>query len=378
MPRLSIVFCYAPEDEPAARELASFLETNVDCEVSLGEALIGAGQDLIAAAERALSADAALVFLSTSSVPKIWKRERWEPIFFGEGGDPGTPLGFALLRDCKFPELLRRRAFFDCSKDPQQGAREARHWLTCREGVAAKTTEFADLRADVADKPGIARSVSSETARAFASAYATDFESVHRVSCAGRTAAGILGDLGYSTGVCLPGNLAQNREALASACLSHRWLFILEDLPPEHAGLCAFAGRTSVLMGLSAEPSEPASIEEISAAFFAYPRDNDSCAPLIGSATLRVFALLPSDFESGLRLGWALLAVLKSLGRFSEMVEVLAAMESAARPRKDEMALFKIEWEQSWISEESDTWGIRILPTAGEDVAQLSLFDTPV
>ena len=49
---------------------------------------------------------------------------------------------------------------------------------------------------------------------------------------------------------------------------------------------------------------------------------------------------------------------------------------SAARARKDDLAIFKIEWEQSWLCEDSDSWGVRILPTAGEDVAQLSLFES--
>ena len=378
LPRVSIVFCYATADEGAARELAAFLETNLDCEVSLGEGVIGPDQDLIAAAEQALSADAAVVLLSPASAPKVWKREQWEPVFFGEAGEFRTPLGFALVRDCKFPELLRRRAFFDLSRDPLQGARDARHWLMRREGSAARTTVLAELRSGIADEPGFARSVPGETARAFASAYGSDFEAVHRVACHGRSAAGILGDLGYSIGIRMAGNAAQNRATLASECLVHRWLFILEDLPPEHAEWCAFRGRTSVLMAESEQLVEPASVEELSAAFFTFPRDNERCAPLTGSATLRVFELLRSDFESGLRLGWALLAVLKSFARFAEMIEVLAAMEEAARLRRDDMALFKIEWEQSWISEESDTWGIRILPTAGEDVAQLSLFDTPV
>lgn len=85
--------------------------------------------------------------------------------------------------------------------------------------------------------------------------------------------------------------------------------------------------------------------------------------------------LLQSDFAEGLRLGWALLAVLKSAGRFAESVEVLAAMEKAARARHDDMALYKIEWEQSWTSDDSDAWSVRILPTASEEVAQLNLFE---
>jgi hypothetical protein len=150
---------------------------------------------------------------------------------------------------------------------------------------------------------------------------------------------------------------------------------VFEGLDARYREAVSFGGRTSIVFCGDCVRPPAASVEELSAAFFAYPRDDERCAPLIGAATLRATELLNSDFESGLRLGWAVLAVLKSLARFAEMIEVLEVMERAARSRNDEMALFKIEWEQSWISEESNTWGVRILPTAGEDVAQLSLFD---
>ena len=116
-------------------------------------------------------------------------------------------------------------------------------------------------------------------------------------------------------------------------------------------------------------------IADIGAAFLVSTRDESQCGPLAGPATLLTYDLLQSDFAEGLRLGWALLAVLKSSGRFAESVEVLAAMDKAARARNDEMALYKIEWEQSWTSDDSDAWSVRILPTASEEVAQLSLFE---
>jgi hypothetical protein len=123
-------------------------------------------------------------------------------------------------------------------------------------------------------------------------------------------------------------------------------------------------------------PSAPPILtpEEIGAAFLVSDRDRARCASLTGPATLLTQHLLGSDFESGLRLGWALLATLKPAGRFAESIEILAAMEHAARARNDEMALFKIEWEQSWLAEDSDPWGVRILPTAGAGTMQLNLF----
>jgi hypothetical protein len=371
----SLVLCYAAGDEAAARELARFLEANVDYQVSLDECRVRSDFDLIDAAERALSADAALVLLSPASVPKVWKRERWEPVFFGNAEEFATPLGFALLAECKFPELLRRRAFFDLSKDLRQGLREVKRWLMKGDVAAARTAAFPELRAAIGDWPGVAVEVAPDIARGFAAACAGDFESVHRIACHGRSAAGILGDIGQAIGARLPGNVEQNRAALVSDCAAHRRLFVLEWLAPAHRDMVNFGGRSSTILTADVGEPERVSQEAIGGAFLVSARDEAECAPLIGAATLWTYDLFQSDFDNGLRLGWALLTVLKSAGRFAESVEVLASMEQAARARNDDMALFKIEWEQSWTCEDSDAWGVRILPTAGEEVTQLSLFE---
>jgi hypothetical protein len=371
----ALVLCYAAEDESAARELARFLEANLPYLISLGECRVRPGFDLVDAAERALSADAALVLLSPASVPKTWKREKWEPVFFAKPEELETPLGFALLRDCKFPELLRRRRFFDLSRDFRQGSREVKHWLMRAEGVAARTDAFPELRAAIADWPGVAADVSPDTAHAFTAACAADFERVLRIACHGRTAAGILGDIGHAAGLRLPGTVEQNRAALLTECAAHRWLFVFESLAPEHRDLVSFGGKTSAILTADTPDPPRMPLDEIAAAFLVSARDEAQCGALAGPATAWTHELLQSDFEAGLRLGWALIAVLKSAGRFAESVELLAAMETAARLRNDEMALFKIEWEQSWTCEDSDAWGVRILPTAGEEVVQLSLFE---
>ena len=370
----SLVFCYAPEDETAACELARFLEANLAYRVALEECRVRPDFDLIDAAERALSADAALVLLSPASVPKTWKRERWEPVFFGGAEEFRTPLGFALLRECKFPELFRRRQFFDLSQKFLQGSRQVKHWLMRPEGVASRTDAFPELRAAIADWPGISLGIAPDLARDFASACAGDFEGVYCVACHGRSAAGILGDIGYAAGLRLPGNVQQNRDALVTACATNRWLFVFEGLPAEHRDLVNLGGKSSAIV-TSDESAPRVPVEDIGAAFLVSTRDEAQCGPLVGPATLLTYDLLQSDFTEGLRLGWALLAVLKSAGRFAESVEVLAAMEKAARARNDDMALYKIEWEQSWTSDDSDAWTVRILPTASEEVAQLNLFE---
>jgi hypothetical protein len=114
-------------------------------------------------------------------------------------------------------------------------------------------------------------------------------------------------------------------------------------------------------------------LDEIGEAFFTMPRDKVKCAEMLGDASGYLSELLTGDYEAGLRLGWALVSVLKSADRFAETVEVLEAMENAARARSDLTALFRVEWEQSWLRDTDSSGGISILPTAASEITQLTL-----
>lgn len=103
--------CYAG-DADFAHELAGFLELNCAVAVFDKEGLIGPKDDIIDAAERALSADYLLILLSPDSVPDAWVRARWERILVDEARKFGTQVAYVLLRACKFPEVLRRNDFF--------------------------------------------------------------------------------------------------------------------------------------------------------------------------------------------------------------------------------------------------------------------------
>ena len=90
----SLVLCYAPQDEPFARESGRYLEVNLPIGISYTEGVVSPDFDLIEAAERALSAEFALVLLSPDSVPKTWRRETWEPVFFAKPLEFGALLGY--------------------------------------------------------------------------------------------------------------------------------------------------------------------------------------------------------------------------------------------------------------------------------------------
>jgi hypothetical protein len=197
---------------------------------------------------------------------------------------------------------------------------------------------------------------------------------VYRIDCRHRTRAGILGHIGYTLGLRLAGTAEENLGVLREHCIAHRLLLIFENLDCRHRAFASVGGRTSCIFAPFAAPPKRVSLDEIGAAFFTSPRDESQCAPLLGDAFGYMLDLLTADFEAGLRLGWALVSVLKSASRFAEAVETLESMEQSARAQGDALALFRIEWEQSWLRDDSGADGtICILPTAAPETAQLEL-----
>ncbi len=356
----SLVLCYASQDEEFARRLGRFLEINLPFEVSYGEGVVRPDFDLVEAAERALSADVALVLLSPDSVPKTWNRQTWEPVFFRKPGELGALLGFVLVRACRFPELLRRRYFFDASEDPVAAARELKRWLLRPQPLIHRETELAPelsaLRVGIADRPGVAADVDPELATRFAGECAGDFEAVHYLDCLGRSRAGVVGDFGYALGLRLPGTLERNIDELQAWCRNRRILFVVAGLDPEDTDLVRFEGKPSVILTASAGPVSL--------------RDEAPCLPAIGDAVRRFQELLRTDVESALRLGWIVVAILKSAERFAETVELLETMARGARESGDAAALARIEREQFWMQDYADG-AIAAPPHSANDSVQL-------
>ncbi len=234
----SLVLCYALQDEPFARELGRYLEVNLPIEISYTEGVVKPDLDLIEATERALSADIALVLLSPDSVPKTWRREIWEPMFFAKPLEFGALLGFVLVRACRFPDLLRRRYFFDASQDALTAMRDVKRWLVRPQPLiprpaAEASAELNELRLRIADQPGIVDGIDPELAYKFANDCGADFEAVYSLDCRERSAAGIVGDLGSAMGLRLPGTLEKNVRDLHEHCRDHRVLFLLAGVAPD-------------------------------------------------------------------------------------------------------------------------------------------------
>ena len=332
----SIVLAYAPEDEILARALADFLEINLPLSVSCTEAVVGPDRDLIEATEWALSADVALVLLSHSSVPKVWKRKTWEPVFLQKPKDFQTLLGFVLVNNCIFPGLLRQQPFFNANGNVLAACRQIRQWLlrpleTSRAAMPA-APEVEELRRAVADKPGTAAEIQTALAVQFAEECAGDFEAVYRLDCRGRSRAGIFGDIGTGLGLRLPGTTEQNAGALREWCGRHRVLFVLAAVKAEDREFIAPGGRASVIFSSSSDAALPGSIG--SGVRDAVRRFEDACC---------------RDREAALRQGWIAVSLLKAQERFAEALEVLETLTRIAHELGDTNALLRIRSEQYWI-----------------------------
>jgi hypothetical protein len=260
--------CYSTCDRELARALAAFLERGTGVEVLLEEGEMQPGADLIAKVEEGLSADVVLVLLSPDSVPPRWILERWKSVFWQQAAGMGTALATLLCRDAKFPDLLRRKNFFDFRQNQLAQFRAVKRWLMSLSPLPQKApfaparqpsftgrdAELETLCTMLADTPGMAvleaGPGAGKTALAveFARRHQEDFDAVFWLTCGPRSAAASAGDLAAQLGVRLDRDLESNLNELRRLCARHRCLLVLDDAIASTAAVLAPRGRTSVLI----------------------------------------------------------------------------------------------------------------------------------
>src|ERR1022692_3694754 len=269
--RMPKVFpCYSTPDRELVHELAAFLERGAGVEVLLEEGEMQPGGDLIAKVEEGLSADVVLVLLSPEAVPPRWVLERWKSVFWEQAAEVGTALATLLCRDAKFPDLLRRKNFFDLRHNRLTAFRAIKRWLISLSPLPQKApfaparqpsfnerdAELETLCTLLADTPGMAVLEGAEAAACagktalaleFARRHQEDFDAVFWLTCGSRCAAALAGGLAAQFGVRLDRDLESNLNELRRLCARHRCLLILDDAMPSTAALLAPRGRTSVL-----------------------------------------------------------------------------------------------------------------------------------
>jgi hypothetical protein len=371
----SAVFCYAAVDVDSARNLASYLERNCPLLVSLAEGRIESGDNMLEAAGRALSADHPILLLSPDSVPTIWKRDQWEPILFDEADELGREVAYVLLRPCKFPDLFRRKGFFDLSEHWLTGQRALRRWLLQHDAFSRRATNLKEEPASTGvakvvfdelepllDSPGVQADINRDIALAFAHAHTEDFEGVFWLNCAYRSRAGIIGDTAHELGLSLRGPVEENAGRVYEFFASRRLLLIFEHITRSDAEFIPAEGKSSFLFVTEDTPPPPASLETTASLFADWRNRRDTCLRALGDAHWHVRNLRTYDGEdrqSTVSLASTVASLLLERGRLAEAYEFLETTKEALRAGGDLFRAARLEWEMSWIREE---WGKPISP----------------
>jgi hypothetical protein len=260
--RTTIFLAHAERDRDFARELARFLEFGCDATCYLEEGAMPDGGDLIVKAGDGLAADVLALILSEASWPARRSRQEWEPVLFDQAREAATEVVSIALGECPFPELLRRRNFFDASGDRRAAMRMVKRWVWLRKrapGIAPGMVFSCDLQplyAAIADEAGEMR-VGGELASRFAREAADEFEAVLWVPAHRRSLGEVSGEIGEQLGLELDGTAEENSERIREFLFKRRCLLVLDAPADEHANAVIPGGRTSVLI-----TEEPVSVVE--------------------------------------------------------------------------------------------------------------------
>ncbi len=368
----SLILCYSKADEATAFELANFIEVNCPSPALHTPVVFDSGDELLESVDQALSADIAVVLLSPSAVPVVWRREEWEAVFVKQAAELQTALVFLLVRPCKFPEVLRRRnSFFDSSAYQLDGFRGVRRWLLKNNplaqaqkaelpprvrGLSNVSEELDRLERLLVDKPGVARDIPGSVALEFAHAHEEDFEGVFWVDCAMRSLTGVLGHTGGLLGLQLLGPAEQNQNELKGFCAGRRLLLVFEDLAETDWEAVTFGGSSSVLFTLRNAQRAVRPLEDLLELFGR--GDERFHLDALGEAQTHLEALSKDPSGNGSpalnRLGAGMFSLLHKHGRWAEADEVLGFLIEDAYANGDSAALRLWEWERTWIR---GSWG---------------------
>ena len=148
-------------------------------------------------------------------------------------------IGFLLLSECRFPNVLRREAFF-------RDRRALKRWIRTGERSAhCPPPRLETLTVALADRPGV---MTSALAAEFVEHCAADFDAVFWLRCGDRTLAQLAGDLGWQLGLRLDSEPLANAGRIRRFCYDRRFLVVLEDARTPEARELICDGRSSTLL----------------------------------------------------------------------------------------------------------------------------------
>jgi len=339
--------CHADADRAALDELKAFLDPQCDLDWCAEDACVPGGGQLLIKIEESLTADVVLVLLSPDSVPALWVREQWEPILMEGPRKYHTKVGLVLLRECRFPLLLRNQAFFDLTADKRNGFRRIKRWLLdmgrpanppffapdAPEPSEQRLAELEELRRQLADSPGAVtlRSPAPALAAQFAHLCRDDFHGVLWVRCGQRSPARVAGELAWQLGLRLEGETRSNQDELRRFCAQRRCLIVFHDVQTDADQPLIPGGRASVLLITTTEGAEESELSQLL----------DQVA-------------LTEDWPQLCALAPRALRLARDEGRLAEADELIERWFTCAERRGDRRILDECARERIWILEKWD------------------------
>jgi hypothetical protein len=243
----SVFLIHAEPDHEFASNLAEFLELGCDVQCFVSDGSIGPGEDIVSKTEKGTWANVLVLLLSQDSWPVRIARDRWEPLLL----DPDLSLVSILLSKCRFPELLRRRNFFDASLPNE--LRRLKRWLWQRKYDRTElpgdqfSGDLEDLYAAIADRAGT-WTANGASAERFAAEAEREFEAVFWIPCHGRSVAQAVGELGSQLGLTLDGQIKENLAQIRPLLVERRCLLVLDAPDEKTQAALTPGGRTSTLV----------------------------------------------------------------------------------------------------------------------------------
>jgi len=337
--------CFESHDAAFAIEFANYLNFQTSVAAELAEA--PAPKDFLDVIDQCLASEIVIVILSPSAIPTLWPRTNWEQIF----KDPESKVAYLELKPCPFPQILKRRNFF-------QSKEALRRWLTQvlhpnRTQPLQPPGEKAESLLPLVNEAGTAQQVTRPSAEWFASNHWRDFENVYWVECGSWTRAGIIGEIAHAMNLRLPGTVDQNISALHQHTQNERALYIFESLTEEFLDLAELGGKSSILI-LSNEPAPPdVTLQQLKEIFFVPAPDESLCLRMLG----RFMNLEqdPGDWTTIKSIGFRARLFFQRETRQAEAHELLVWLGNQAHRHKDRIALEQIQREENWIL---DSWDL--------------------
>ncbi len=370
----SLVICSATADSAAADQIRRYLELNCPNISIEGNAIAEPATGLLDAIERALSADIAVLLISPDVVPAGWSRSQWEPVLVQQPRELGTELAFAMLRPCRFPEVLRKQHFFDFSTNWRDGMRKLRSWLleqnplkqeranllpVWTDSAAVDSDVITQIEDQIGNQPGVMSDVPRAAALAYAEAHSLDFEGVFWIDCFGRSRAGIIGDTAHALGLKLTGPEEENSAALREFCGGHRNLYVFDQMLHKYRELMSFGAWASVIFTQQSEAQRKTLTLAETVELFAEWRNKPAlCLRHLGDACLHLGVLETDCTEETAVLakeaGADAFNLLQHYERVAEAYEFAEVLSRRAWSDGDRVALERWELEKRWILQ---SWG---------------------